>query len=208
MRTSSIGVIEAHESFATKFKPDNREKEDRLRFSLSARVLRGTERKAVPESNPSNPQNVSSNLIEQSVHDPDFIRGSYRDLGSKVRANKRQTVIEGAHKSLARHGVSSARKSQHADLFQNRLRLDHATGKYQEVNWADPHIPIADVGIALERLSIPSLLLPEAVIYELRVSYVDPNGAAGLSKRIKVGDILLKVRILVKCECPRVIILT
>ena len=103
-------------------------------------------------------------------------------------------MIESAHGSLARHTLSVTEKYKHRDLFQTRLRLNHISGFYEDVNWADPSIPSAGVGIGLEQNFIPSLILPASVISELRVSSVDMDGAAWLCKRIKVGDILLKVR--------------
>ncbi len=195
MKFASTSVIEAHHSFATKLKEGKFEKPDRSISRLSSRVLRGAERNSVAEiDSTSEPQNASSNSNEQNSLDPVSFRKQYRDLGSKLRAKKRQTVIDNAHKSMSRHAVPSARKSYNADLFQDRLVLDHATGKCDVVNWADPRLPIADVGITLERVLIPSLLLPQSVIHEMRVIYVDPMGAAALSNRINVGDILLKAR--------------
>ena len=191
-------IVEAHHSFATKVKPNRNHNKDLARFRLSSRALRSAELNSIPDVNSiSDPHFASTNLVDRSVLGRGIVRKLYRDIGSNIRAKRRETVIENAHQSLARHGVSVAHKSDNFELFQNRLRLDHATGKYEEVNWADPQIPIAGVGIALEQLLIPSLLLPQAAIHELKVSYVDPNGAAGLSKRVKVGDILLKACITV-----------
>jgi hypothetical protein len=115
------------------------------------------------------------------------------DVGSTLRIKRRSQVLESAHNSLARHRISTQAKYQHRDLFQNRLRLNHISGKYEDSNWADPSIPVAGVGITLEQNLIASLLLPAATISELRVSSIDPDGAVGLNRRIRVGDILLKV---------------
>ena len=116
----------------------------------------------------------------------------HRDVGSTIRAKKRYAILENAHNSLARHALSASRKDYHHRLFQNHLRLVHSTGKYEDVNFADPKIPVAGVGIALERVSIPSLIIPSADLYELRVTHVQPDSAAGLSRRINVGDVLIK----------------
>jgi hypothetical protein len=190
--------VEAHHLFATKVKPDRNQSKDLSLSRSTCRALRGAEIKSTSDVNSIPNSQDTANFVDHCVLGPEIVRQHYRDVGSKYRVKKRQTVIDNAHKSMARHAVSAYRKRQNLELFQNRLRLDHATGKYDEVNWADPQIPIAGIGIALERLSIPSLLLPQAVMHELKVSYVDPNGAAGLSKRVKVGDVLLKACITVR----------
>jgi hypothetical protein len=190
--TGEIGKLEAHHSFATKVKPDQNENMSLSRSRSSFRALRSAGRKSTSSVNLISDAHDASNLIDHSVLGPEMILEQYRDSASKIRSKRRQNLISNAHKSLARHGISAARKSYHTELFQDQLRINHATGKYEEVNCADLNIPIAGVGIAVEQLLIPSLLLPQAEIHELRVSYVDPNGAAGLSNRVKVGDILLK----------------
>ena len=116
-----------------------------------------------------------------------------KNVGESLRIQKRRQVISSAHDSLARHTTGIARKIAHREVFQNRLRLNHATGEYEDANWADPRIAVKGVGITLERVMIPSLLLPSSIKSELRVTWVDPDGAAGLSRRIKIGDILTKV---------------
>ena len=150
--------------------------------SLDPSVIRNPERdprlNADPDSGGTGP-----------VFDPTF----RPDVGSTLRIKRRLQVIGSAHNSLARHNISTQIKYQHRDLFQNRLRLNHISGKYEDSNWADPTIPAAGIGITLEQNLIPSLLLPAAIISELRVSSIDPNGAAGLNKKIRVGNILLKV---------------
>ncbi len=115
------------------------------------------------------------------------------DVGSTLRLKKRKQVIESAHGSLARHALSVNEKYKHRELFQNRLRLNHHSGKYEDANWADPSIPSSGVGLTLEQNLIPSLLLPASIISELRISSIDLDGAAWLCRRIKVGDILIKV---------------
>jgi hypothetical protein len=194
MAESSDGAdtISAHQSFATNLVPlaSSRKK----KTASTRRNLRNN----VIDSSPA----ISSTTIRQDgangstvglgTNSQNTIAGS--DVGSTLRLNKRKQVIKSAHSSLARHTLSVAEKYRHRELFQNRLRLNHNSGFYEDANWADPSIQSAGVGITLEQNLIPSLILPASVISELRVSSVDVGGAAWLCKRIKVGDILLEVR--------------
>ena len=122
-----------------------------------------------------------------------MIGSNHSDVGSRIREMRRRTVINNAHNSLARHTQSLARREDHNKLFLSRLRVDHRTGKYEEINFADPKIPVAGVGITLERVEVPSLILPQALLYELRISSIHSDSAVGLSKRVRIGDILTKV---------------
>ena len=133
---------------------------------------------------------------------PVFDQSFRPDLGSTLRLKKRIRVLESAHKSLARHQMSAQTKYDHRDLFQNRLRLNHISGKYEDSNWADPAIPVSGVGIALEQNLIHSLLIPAATISELRISAIDPKGAVGLNGQTRIGDILLKVGFLPVSTIP------
>ncbi len=181
--------ISAHQSFATKLLPSVSSK--KKKSASTRRNLRNNVIDTSPtiSSEVSRQRHVANGSTVRIVSNP--IAGS--DVGSTLRLNKRKQVIESAHGSLARHKLSVSDKYKHRELFQNRLRLNHLSGLYEDANWADPSIPSAGVGITLEQNDIPSLILPAALISELRVSSVDPDGAAWLSKRIKVGDILLKV---------------
>jgi hypothetical protein len=178
----------AHQSFATK-----------LISSSSAHNTSSSTRRNLRNNVIDSSPAISSTAIRQQAVANGSTDGvgsrpiSGPDVGSTLRFNKRKQVIESAHDSLARHALSVTEKYKHRDLFQTRLRLNHVSGLYEDANWADPSIPSAGVGISLEQNLIPSLILPAAVISELRVSSVDPDGAAWLCKRIKVGDILLKV---------------
>ena len=133
---------------------------------------------------------------------PVFDQSFRPDLGSTLRLKKRIRVLESAHNSLARHQMSAQTKYDHRDLFQNRLRLNHISGKYEDSNWADPAIPVSGVGIALEQNLIHSLLIPAATISELRISAIDPKGAVGLNGQTRIGDILLKVGFLPVSTIP------
>jgi hypothetical protein len=117
------------------------------------------------------------------------------DVGASLRLKRRNQLIKSTHDSLSRHTIPISHKIRYQDLFQKRLRLNHESGKYETVNWADPRIPAKGVGLQFERVMIPSLLLPKSVISELRVSNIEQGGAAELSRKIRVGDILLEVRI-------------
>jgi hypothetical protein len=182
-------TISAHQSFATNLIPPTSSRKKKL--ASTRRNLRNN----VIDSSPA----ISSTaILQQGIANQNtdgvgskLIAGP--DVGSTLRLSKRKQVIESAHGSLARHALSVAEKYKHRELFQNRLRLNHNSGLYEDANWADPSIPSADIGISLEQNLIPSLILPTAVLSELRVSSIDPGGAAWLCKRIKVGDILLKV---------------
>jgi hypothetical protein len=177
--------IRAHEKIASSLKENSQIRKSNLLQIRSA--LEATDSDAIRfghtiPSGTSGANNISkSNVIQQ-----------HSDVGSRIRATKRRTFLESAHNSLARHDISASRKDTQQRLFKDQLRLNHLSGKYEEVNFADPKIPIAGVGISIERVSIPSLLIPSSILYELRVSHVDPDSAAGLSRRINVGDVLMK----------------
>jgi hypothetical protein len=189
MESSDGAKVYAHQSFATNLIPPSSSR------NQNAASTRRNLRNNVIDLTPA----ISSTAIRQQ----DVVNGSTAgtgsilmagpDVGSTLRLNKRKQVIESAHGSLARHALSVNEKYKHRELFQNRLRLNHKSGKYEDANWADPSIPSSGVGLTLEQNLIPSLLLPASVITELRVSSVDLDGAAWLCKRIRVGDILLKV---------------
>ena len=195
--TSARNNVFAHESFATRLRSERAYDYKSSSIQGLRAGIKQTDATSMISSDPiiMNPER-DAKLNADPLHggkgpviDPNF----RPDLGSTLRLKKRLEVIESAHKSLARHQISAQAKYGHRDLFQNRLRLNHITGKYEDSNWADPAIPVSGVGIALEQNLIHSLLIPAATISELRVSAIDPKGAAGLNKRIRIGDILLQV---------------